>query len=127
MYIYYNENPRGNYYAGDCVIRAISVVTGKTWEEIYAALCAEGFYIGDWGNNNGAWDWYLRSLGYKRYICSNDCPYCYSVADFANDHPTGKYVLASGTHAIALVSGNWYDSWDSGSVPIIYYYTKEGE
>lgn len=49
MYIRYNKNPRDNYYAGDCVIRAISIVTGDTWEQIYTALCAEGFYIGDWG------------------------------------------------------------------------------
>ena len=32
MYIRYNKNPRDNYYAGDCVIRAISIVTGDTWE-----------------------------------------------------------------------------------------------
>ena len=50
MYVRFNENPRGNYSADDCVIRAISIVTGKSWEEIYSALCAEGFYIGDWGN-----------------------------------------------------------------------------
>lgn len=127
MYIYYNENPRGNYHAEDCVIRAISIVTGLSWEEIYVALCVEGFYVGDWGNNNAAWDWYLRSNGFKRYICPNDCPYCYSVADFANDHPQGSYILASGTHAVALIDGDYYDTFDSGKSPVIYYYTKEGD
>ena len=125
MYKYFNENPRGNYHAGDCVIRAISKVTGKSWEEIYVARCAEGFYIGDWGNNNGAWDSYLRQQGFKRYICPNDCPYCYSVADFAADHPTGSYIAATGSHAIAVVCGDWWDAFDSGSETIIYYYTKE--
>ena len=24
MYVNFNENPRGNYYAGDCVVRAIN-------------------------------------------------------------------------------------------------------
>lgn len=103
VYIRYNKNPRDNYYAGDCVIRAISIVTGDTWEQIYAALCAEGFYIGDWGNNNGVWDWYLRSKGFKRYICPNDCPYCYSVIDFAKEHTTGSYIVATGSHAVAIV------------------------
>lgn len=126
MYIHYNENPRENYWAGDCVIRAINIVTGKSWEEIYTALCAEGFYIGDWGNNNGAWDWYLRSLGYKRYICPNDCPSCYSMADFAEEHKNGKYIVASGNHAVAIVFGNIVDAWDSSQVVPIYYYTKEG-
>lgn len=124
MYIHYNKNPRGNYDAGDCVIRAISVTTGKSWDEIYTALCAEGFYLGDWGNNNGAWDWYVRSLGFERHICPNDCPHCYSVADFAEEHPLGTYILSTGTHAIGLVSGNFYDAFNSGHMTPIYYYEK---
>ncbi len=124
MYIYYNENPRANYDAGDCVIRAISITTGKSWDEIYTALCAEGFYLGDWGNNNGAWDWYIRSLGFSRHICPNDCPHCYSLADFAQQHRTGTYIVATGTHAIAVVDGDYYDAWDSGHVIPIYYYEK---
>lgn len=125
MYIYYNENPRGNYRAEDCVIRAINIVTGEDWDSIYAALCAEGFYIGDWGNNNGCWDWYLRSKGFRRYICPNSCPYCYSVKDFAEEHKSGAYILGTGTHAIAVIDGNWIDSFDSGDLLPIYYYTKE--
>lgn len=126
MYIHYNENPRGNYYAGDCVIRAITIVTGKSWEEVYTALCAEGFYMGDWGNANSIWDWYLRSLGFKRYICPNDCPSCYSIADFAEEHRRGKHIVATGTHAVAIVDGgNYIDAWDSGQLIPIYYYTKE--
>lgn len=124
MYIYYNENPRKNYDAGDCVIRAISLTTGKSWDEIYVSLCTEGFYLGDWGNNNGAWDWYVRNLGFERYICSNDCHHCYSVADFAQQHPTGSYILATGTHAIAVINGDYYDTFDSGHVIPIYYYEK---
>lgn len=127
MYIPYNENPRGNFQAQDCVVRAISLITGDTWEKIYVVLCVEGFFVGDWGNTNISWDWYLRSNGFKRYICPNDCPYCYSVADFANDHPQGSYILASGTHAVALIDGNYYDTFDSGKSPVIYYYAKEGD
>jgi len=125
MYVNYNENPQRNYRAGDCVIRAISVVTDDPWEKIYTDLCAEGFAYGDWGNNNAVWDAYLRSRGFKRYICPNDCPYCYSIADFAEDHQTGKYIAATGSHVVAVISGDYYDSWDSGSERPIYYYTKE--
>lgn len=91
MFIQYNENPRDNFRAGDCVVRAISVVTGESWEKIYVELCAEGYFMGDWGNNNAVWDAYLRRRGFKRYICPNDCSYCYSVADFANEHPEDSY------------------------------------
>lgn len=124
MYVNFNGNPRNNYYAGDCVVRAISIVTGEDWDKIYTELCAEGFYLGDWGNSNAVWDSYLRSRGFVRYVCPNDCPFCYSLADFANDHPTGTYVVATGTHAVAVVDGDYYDSWDSGHVIPIYYYEK---
>ena len=127
MYIRYNENPRGNMRSGDCVIRAISIVTEEPWEKIYLELCVEGFYVGDWGNNNGVWDAYLRQRGFKRYICPNDCPYCYSVADFADEHPNSKYIVATGSHAVAIVNGDYIDAFDSGNSIVIYYYTKEGE
>lgn len=45
MFIQYNENPRDNFRAGDCVVRAISVVTGDPWEKIYVELCAEGYFM----------------------------------------------------------------------------------
>ena len=123
MYIYFNENPRHNYRAEDCVVRAISIVTGKSWNQVYAELCAEGFVIGDWGNSNRAWDTYLRENGFTRYICPNDCPYCYSISDFADEHKEGKYIVATGSHAVAVVDGNYIDSWDSGDQMPIYYYT----
>lgn len=34
MYKYYNANARGNF-VNDCVVRAISVAEGKTWDETY--------------------------------------------------------------------------------------------
>lgn len=126
MYIYYNNNPRNNNRAGDCVIRAISIVTGDSWEKVYTELCAEGFTLGDWGNSNHVWDIYLRKRGFNRYICPSDCPYCYSVKDFAQEHSHGDYILATGSHAVAVVDGgNYVDSWDSGDEIPIYYYTKE--
>ena len=125
MYVKFCNNPRNNYRAGDCVIRAISIVTGDTWEQIYTDLSTEGFYIGEWGNANGVWDSYLRQQGFERYICPNECSYCYSIADFAREHPKGSYIAATGKHAVAIVDGNYIDSWDSGAEIPIYYYTKE--
>lgn len=125
MYVYYNPNPRGRWYAGDCVIRAISKTDGTDdWDKIYAALSAYGFTIGDWGNANGVWDAYLRDNGYSRHICPNDCSFCYSIADFAREHPNGVYIAATGRHAVAVVNGDWWDSWDSGREIPIYYYEK---
>ena len=33
MYSYYNPNPIKNKRVGDCVVRALSKATGKSWEE----------------------------------------------------------------------------------------------
>ena len=127
MYIQYNRNPRGNTHAGDCVIRAISVVTGDSWEKIYTELCAEGYEYGDWGSNNAVWDSYLRSRGFTRHVCPNDCPSCYTVADFARNHNHGHYIAATGSHTVACIDGCYIDAWDSGRETPIFYYRKEGE
>lgn len=125
MFVFYCNNPAGDLQSGDCVIRAICKVTGDTWEKVYSELSVEGYVVSDWGNANHVWDAYLRKNGFERHICPNDCPYCYSIKDFANEHKEGTYIVATGTHAVAVVNGNYYDSWDSGNKVPIYYYTKE--
>lgn len=127
MFKKFNPNPRGNDFAGDCVIRAIVKATGQTWESVFVGLSLMGYFSGDWGNSNGVWDAYLRKNGFKRYILPNTCPYCYTIADFARDHPSGAFILGTGSHAVCVDSGSYYDSWDSGNEIPIYYYTKEQE
>lgn len=126
MYKHYNPNPRG-IQAGDCVIRAISAATGQTWQAVYAALSVQGYMMGDWGNSNGVWGAWLRSQGFQRQAIPNTCPDCYTVADFAADHPTGTYVLGTGTHAVAVVNGNIHDTWDSSEQVPIFYYAMRGD
>jgi hypothetical protein len=126
MYIYYNPNPRGRWWAGDCVIRAIACAEGADdWDKVYWDLSHYGNIIGDWGNNNAIWDAYLRDHGYTRHICPNDCPLCFSISDFAREHPNGTYIAATGRHAVAVIDGDYFDSFDSGAEVPIYYYTKE--
>lgn len=68
---------------------------------------------------------YLRKIGYKRKLIPNACPDCYTVKDFCVDNPHGKYLLATGSHVIAVIDGDYYDTWDSGNEIPIYYYVKE--
>ena len=124
MYIKYNANPTGRY-TNDCTIRAISTATGKRWREVYAAICAEGYEPCDMPSSNAMWGAYLRNNGFKRYIIPNTCPDCYTVKDFCEDYPEGTYILATGTHVIAVINGNYYDTWDSGMELPIYYWVKE--
>ena len=59
MWVRCNPNPIGRE-TGDCVIRAIAVVTGQSWREAYWDLCEHGAIMGDLPNNNSVWGAYLR-------------------------------------------------------------------
>ena len=126
MWQYWNPNPVRQSRTGDCVIRAIAKVTGKSWNDVYRDLCKLGEEMGDGGNENVVWRRYLKEMGFRQYAIPNSCPDCYSVEDFARDHQNGEYILATGAHggdhAIAIVDGDWWDAWDSGGeVPILFF------
>lgn len=122
---YYNPNPFGAK-VGDCVIRAISAATQQDWDSTYTGLTFQGFVLKDMPSSNYVWGEYLRSKGFERAHIPNSCPVCYTVDDFADDHPNGCYVLGTGTHAVAVISGEVWDSWDSrGEVPIYFYKKME--
>ena len=48
-----------------------------------------------------------------------------TVREFAKDHPEGKYILGTGTHAVAVIDGDYIDTWDSGDEVPIYYFQEE--
>lgn len=122
MYSHYDPNTRGSK-VGDCVIRSISKVMNKTWDDVYIELFVQGFFMGDIMNGNSVWGAYMVKNGFKRKVL--DCDKCITVAEFAETHPNGAYVLGTGTHAVACVDGCYCDSWDSGNELPIYYYEKE--
>lgn len=124
MYSYFNPNPIKNNRVGDCVIRAISKALNQSWEEIYIELCILGYIMGDWGSSNAVWNAYLKSKGFMREIVSNDCPDCYTINDFANEHHNGTYIIGTGTHAVTIVDGVIYDAWNSENEQPIYFYYK---
>ena len=118
-YVNYNANPisrRGD----DCTVRAISKVLGKSWEVIYMDLCVEGLLKYDVPSANHVWGAYLRKKGYRREVCAEDC----TVADFASQHAKGRYILALYSHVVALIDGDYYDTWDSGEQLVKYYWQK---
>ena len=125
MYSYYNANPY-KIRVGDCVIRAISKALNQPWEDTYIDLTIQGYLMGDLLSSNAVWHAYLKSKGLTRDIISNDCPECYTIEDFCNEHPQGTYVIGTGSHAVAVVDGILFDSWNSLGEIAIYFY-KKGE
>ena len=126
MWQKYNPNPQGNR-VGDCVIRAISKITNQTWEKTYCELVIYGLMMCDMPSANHVWGKYLKDKGYKRHIPADDCPDCYTVEDFANEHFKGKFILALNGHVIAVEDGSWFDTWNSKDEIVQYYWTCESE
>ena len=122
-YIYYNPNPL-QLSVGDCTIRAISKVTGLSWKETYLHLLLQGYSMSDMPSANRVWGEFLKSIGFIRRLLPDSCPDCYTVKDFCYDHPTGVYILGTGQHVVAIIDGNYYDSWDSGNEIPIYFFER---
>lgn len=124
-YISINPNPNG-LHTGDCVVRALAYALDKTWYEAYLGLAVQGLIDADMPSSNRVWSDYLKSQGYEMRPIINNCSECYTVIDFCRDHPHGKFVLATGNHALVADEGNYYDAWDSGrEYPIFYFEKKE--
>lgn len=124
MYIESNKNPL-NKRVGDCVIRAISTTENTDWDDTFLDLMLKSFEMKDIPSSNYVWSAFLKDLGYSRYVIPNTCPNCYTIRDFANENPVGTFILATGTHVVAVVDGNYIDTWDSGDEIPIYYFEKE--
>lgn len=124
MWREFNNNPLGKS-TGDCVVRAISKALGKSWQETYIDLCLQGYKMSEWGSSNPVWDAYLRKKGFRHFVIPNTCPDCYTIQDFANEHEKGIYIVATDTHAVAIINGVIFDTWDSSHEIPTYYYSKE--
>ena len=113
MYIHANPNPNG-MYVEDCVIRAIAIATNRSWNDIYIHICIEGYLMKNMPSVNKVWSNYLSSIGFVSYPVLDRCPDCYTVRDFCFDNPVGTFILATGSHVICAIDGDYYDAWDSG-------------
>ncbi len=123
MWRRYNANPAGAR-VGDCTVRAISAALGKSWDETYAGLALDGYIRYDMPSANHVWGAYLRRKGWRRHLIPDECDGC-TVADFAEAHPRGTYILAIAGHVVCVRDGDWWDTWDSGDEIPIYYWEKE--
>lgn len=119
MWVSENPNPRGKD-VGDCAIRAISLATDTSWEDVYLRLCIEGALRSDLPNANDVWGSYLMQRGW--YYHPIEHRFTYTIKDFCEDHPEGTYILGTGDHAVCIKDGQIHDTWDSSSKIPLYFF-----
>lgn len=129
-YAFYNPNPKGNF-TSDCVVRAISKLFDIDWDTTFVMLAMWAFDTKSIVSSDEVWGEFLRDNGFKRHMIPDTCPYCYTVRQFAEDHPKGRYLLKipgnSAGHVVAVVDGVYYDTWDSGDNVPIYYLERSAD
>ena len=105
MYKFHNANARGKF-VNDCVVRAISVAEGKSWDESYDELSDiaqdEGNLLDDVNFVEGYLD-----RRYKRIP-----HYSKTVGDFLEEYPKGTYLVTMPNHITEIVDGIVYDVFD---------------
>ena len=127
MYIHYQPNPVRTDGVGDCAVRAVAKATDLTWEQAYTELSTSGFLMGDIMNSDQVLAAVLRKYGFVRGYVPETCPDCYTVQDFAEEHPEGTYVVKSDNHVATIIDGNLYDAWNSSQRIPLWYWQKKTE
>ena len=124
MWIYTNPNPC-RQEEPDCVIRAIAIATDQSWDDVHWDLCVLSHIRCTMQSVNWLWELYLKSCGFEKFMLPESCPECITVRDFAKRYPRGTYVIGTGTHAVCVKGGNWYDMWDSADDTPTYFFRKK--
>lgn len=114
-YTYYNNNPK-NRITGDCVIRAISLFTGKTYKEtlldLYVMSCETGYML----NDKKCYEKYLSKLGYKKFKQPrkyNNTKYLGSEFCTVTEKYNEKILCRIGGHHLTcIVNGKFHDIWN---------------
>lgn len=124
MWIKLNANPRKKR-VGDCVIRAIAIATNQSWLDVYDDLFLYGREEYDMMSSNDVWGLMLYDMGFEPFVLPDACPECVTVREFARMFPVGRYIVGTGDHAVAVIDGNWIDTFDSGELVPSYFFVVD--
>jgi hypothetical protein len=105
MYTYYNANQNDRHIA-DCVIRALSVLTDRSWREVYDELTDLAGDVGLMFDRVEFVEDYLD----KRY--QRECHYAKTVGEFARENDYGRYAVTMNGHITAIINGEIIDTFD---------------
>lgn len=123
MWVYANPNPC-RAEEPDCVVRAIAIATGQDWDAVHDGLCRMSKRYCTMPSVNWLWGLYLIENGFRRFRMPEACPECVTVKAFCRWFPEGTYVIGTGSHAVCVIDGDYYDMWDSGDQVASYFFEK---
>ena len=105
MFEYYNANPYKRHIS-DCVIRALSVLTDRTWKDVYDELTDLAGDVGMMFDRVEFVEDYLDSR-YER-----EKHYSKTVGELAKEYPYGRYAVTVDGHITAILDGKIVDTFN---------------
>lgn len=117
-FIYYSPNGKSQ---DDCAVRALSKIEGITWREAFLLLSETGAEEESLIQYEHVVSKTLEKLGYNEYKVEKGKPVQLNLITKKID----KGIAFVKGHVVAIVEGNYYDSWDSGLENVQKYYKKE--
>ena len=105
MYRYYNANAL-NKYEDDCVIRAISCATNRSWDYVYDYLSDLAQYEGTLLDKRE----FVRNYLNRTYMRLNDTNM--TVGEVAGKYPNNILLITMNGHIVCSKYGIIYDTFD---------------
>ena len=123
---FYNANPNNNK-TGDCVIRAISVATGKSWDEVLDELTEVAHEVKSVPNNRDTYEIYLERNGFVR--CKQprkEDNTKYRGWEFLDSIKKTDTILChiGSYHIVAIKNKKIWDIWDDSQDCVGIYWIK---
>ena len=106
-FVFYNRNP-AKLESNDCVVRAISLVSGLPYGETMDKLYYTSKVFGcDMLDRSCYRNYVERILGGEPIFCRG-----LTVGELADENPVGKYLVRVKGHLTAIINSKIYDEWD---------------
>lgn len=122
-FVFRNSNPKGSLTSGDCVIRAISIGMGLSWEETLMELVKVGLDIKDVPNATKTYKEYFKRKGIlmEKQLRKPDRKK-YTLNEFAEKKNSGTFICNLANHLTVVVDGKIYDTWNNGRKTVGNYW-----
>ena len=127
LFRYYNCNPY-RVHTDDCVIRAITAGTGRSWEDIVSSLSKYMLKYGYMMNTPETYGMYLKDNGWVRQEAPTKSKgKCMTVGEFVKNFEGHAIVHVDDNHVTYIADGNIWDLWDPSEHIIGEYWVPKSE